>query len=256
MTRPVCPACGSNTGLGDIHCFKCGYLVNLYKMTDGYLTESHHKNNQLISLEDGIEFNPRKFSPKALQWLYKSCIYDNIIVKQSIGYCAHSNKVLLPAFNADNELEFYQLRDLDTKQYRTYGKTGIYTIHYFDHNDRTVVICEDHLSAMRIRPFRNVVCLSGTSLKEDMTRYILNHFIKVIYWLDPDEPGQDAIYKNHRKMQYWAKKIELSRLWDSHIWRPADMYKVNAKLKTCRYDPKCYLDSEIRDILNNKVVPI
>lgn len=255
MTRVSCPSCGSSTGLGDIHCFKCGY-INKYKATPGYFTEYVKRTEQVLKLRDNIVLAPNRFAPKALEWLYKASIYDETIVKQRIAYCPDINKVLVPAFK-DEVLKFYQLRSLkdeDKAKYVTYGSCSNYKILYNDHDNTRLVITEDHLSGMRIRPYENVACLSGTTLSYSFIETLLDNYDEFIFWLDPDKPGIDALNKNANRLKWYSSKYNVRRMFTRKKPIEYRFYKVN--YKEIVLDPKYYLNNEIVNILKNKVVKL
>jgi hypothetical protein len=257
MSRSVCPSCGSSTGLGTIHCFKCGYLINVYATTPGYFVNQGVRN-RVLQLRDDLELNPSRFAPAALAWLYKACIYDEVVKAQMIAYCTEIHKVLIPAFNSANELMFYQLRKLDNnidgEKYMSYGKMSSYTINYNDHDDNLLLIVEDHLSAIRLRKYFNVCALSGTSLAWGTALGIVNDYTNIVFWLDPDQPGRDAMYKVFNKLKYHSDKHSAKLMFTGGTSEQYNFQRINYNV--VKEDPKFYLDNEIKYIVNNEVVCI
>ncbi len=254
--RDLCPSCSSPTALGMIVCFKCGY-VNTFNTTPGYFGgHALNERKQVMQLRDDIILAPRNFTPKSLAFLYKCGIYDHIIIRQRLAYCPDINKLLIPAFK-NNDLMFYQLRKLDDNddaKYTTHGSTYNNTIIYDDHENKTLVLCEDHLSAMRIRGFYNVNALSGTSLKFSTILSLLDHYDNFIFWLDPDQPGREALYKNLSKLKWNSAKYNTKRMFLDKKIIDYKFSKVNYNKIT--RDPKLYLDNEIVQILENEVLPL
>jgi len=255
--RDNCPACGSSTGLGEVICFKCGYR-NSYNISGIFSEEVTNRTKQVLRVRSDIVLAPAKFSYKALEWLYKSCIYDEIISKQGIGYCTGIDKVFIPSFNGGQQLMFYQLRSLvddDKNKYITYGSTASYTVKYVDHPEsKTLLFCEDHLSAIRLRRFYNVVCLSGTSIKYSVIKGLLSEFDVFIFWLDPDQPGREALYKNLGRLKWNSGSSNVERMFLDKPIIEHKFYKVDYK-KVLK-DPKFYLDHEIQNIINTQAISI
>lgn len=259
MARELCPSCGSSTGLGEKICFKCGYFNAEYNISHSMFSDRIYtsKRNSILELEDDVMFSVNQFSPQALAWLYKYSIYDNIISKQMIGYCKNTNKVLIPAFDQNNTLQFYQLRALNPNEikYLTYGNTANYTIHYADHKDSdTIIICEDHLSTIRVREFENVMCLSGTTLKNSAIENILENYTNVVFWLDADKPGRDAMFKNYNRLIKASDSVNRKGLFSNLKFRTYTFSHID--YKTIAKDPKEYLNSEIEYIIQDKRVPL
>lgn len=258
MSREQCPSCGSSTGLGEIHCFKCGYVQTQYRTTPGFFSDNV-KNSQILALRDDIILAPKKFPPSALLWLYKSCIYDPVIISQKIAYCEDIHKVLIPAFNKLHDLMFYQLRSLDLEKdpnkYVSYGKMSSYTILYRDFpDDNLLIIVEDHLSAIRLRKYFNVCALSGTSINWDTCLQLIKNYSKIVFWLDPDLPGREAMYKLFNRLTYHSSKHAIKQMFTGQMVQEYDFKRVD--FKAISEDPKTYLDHEIKNIIKNKVVEI
>jgi hypothetical protein len=225
-------------------------------MTPGYFADTEARS-QVLKLRDDLVLSPSKFSPAALTWLYKSCIYDKTIVKQRIGYCTTINKVLIPAF-CDKELMFYQLRSLaegDKLKYITYGKMMDWPLHYFDHDEvDKVVIVEDHISAIRLRPHYNVLSLNGTNLNFKQLQILCRYYNNFVFWLDPDAPGQKATYKCFDKLQSYYDKHVTNQLFLGNSYTRSSFKRINSG--TITEDPKWYLDCEIQNIVENEAVPV
>jgi hypothetical protein len=257
MSRIQCPNCGSNTGYGEVVCFKCGVRNSEYTVTPGFFINNESRK-QILQLRDDIVLSPKRFSPEALRWLYSAGIFDETIVNQKIAYCTEINKVLVPAFDGSNNLMFYQLRRLadrgDDNKYTSYGRMSNYTINYNDHDNDTLVIVEDHLSAIRLRETHNVCALSGTSVNWETCLKIVKYYNNVIFWLDPDQPGREAMYKSFNKLKYHSSKHAAKLMFSGQDAYYYNFTKVDSEEIT--KDPKFYLTSEIKDIVKNKVLPL
>jgi len=254
--RSICPSCSSSTALGDVHCFKCGYVNTQYAATPGFFSNGVGSRSKVLQLRDDIVLKPSEFPPEALMWLYKACIYDSVIVQQRIAYCTDVHKVLIPAFNSRDGLMFYQLRKLgdekDGDKYTSYGKMSSYTINYHDHEENLLLIVEDHLSAIRLRKYFNVCALSGTSLKWDAAVQIVRDYTDVIFWLDPDQPGREAMYKVFNKLKYHSAKHSSKLLFTGNAAPGYNFHRVD--YSRAKKDPKFYLDNEIKNIIMHDTV--
>lgn len=249
--RVLCPSCGSRTALGELHCFKCGYITRNGKISGLFSTQNASERKQVLQLREEVVLSPNNFSPKALAWLYKAGVYDNVIVKQMIAYCPDIDKVLIPAF-CNMKLMFYQLRSLDPSRkdkYLTYGEMSAWVIHYFDHVSDSVFIVEDHLSAIRLRPHFNVVSLQGTNLTEVARKLLLSNFKTLVLWLDPDVPGQRATKKIMQTLHYYIHRTTIQAMF---MAKPVINYNVYAVDCTVfNKDPKCYRDFELKKVVQH-----
>ncbi len=257
MSRTICPFCHSSTGFGSNICFKCGVIHTTDgKLTPGFLTDAVALR-EVIKLREDLILDVKKFPARALSWLYKNGIYDDVIQRQRIGYCSEANRVLVPAFDANGVLHFYQMRHIEHElgneiKYYSKGKLNMFTIHYHDFTNNTVVIVEDHISAIRLRKHGNVVALSGTKLKNEFCKELARKYSKFIFWLDSDKPGQDGTYSNFIKLKYYCNQESLHSLFKTNICKTYSFNKV--KCDIIAKDPKCYLDSEIESILKHEVI--
>lgn len=257
MPRGICEYCQSTTGRGENICFKCGIVHNKTGMTPGFLADVQSVH-EVIKLRDDLVLDVKKFPAAALKWLYNAGIYDDTIQKQKIGYCTEANRVMVPAFDSNDVLHFYQMRHIEHElgnnvKYYSKGKLSDYTIHYRDFpSSDTVVIVEDHLSAIRVRKFYNVVALSGTKIKNDFCKKLVTKYSNFLLWLDADAPGQEATYRLIAKLKYYSELNSIHDLFTKNSCASYCFSKVNHVI--INKDPKRYLDSEIQNIITNEVI--
>ncbi len=252
MSRDSCPSCNSSTGLGEYRCFKCGY-INGYRCKP---INYHIPDVKQMVLPEGLVFNPHNFHPEAIEWLAKAYIYNDVIIEQGIGYAPQEHKVFIPAYDSANALRFYQLRALsqDEIKYLTYGKMD-YLIHYNGHSRHDIlVIVEDHLSAIRLRKYCNVVALSGTSLRFANCEQLVTQYTNYILWLDPDEPGQDATKKNIDNLQRFATRRVIKDAFCGRQEKDYTFSRIDNRV--ILKDPKHYSDWEIVNIINREVANV
>ena len=255
--RDICPRCDSRTALGTIKCFKCGYQQQRFT-SFARNCKDYGLGDTELPMPEEIIYNPNQFHYDALIWLAKAHIFNNMIMDQGIGYCPGIHKVFIPAYSSTGVLQFYQLRALDPNilnkcKYLTYGKSSEYMIIYEDQiNSNQIILVEDHLSAMRIRKFGNVCALSGTFLSTNNCTSLVRTYSNFIFWLDPDQPGRQAMFKNLKRLRYYADKFAVKCLFTSSLEPDYRFYYVNYGKIT--EDPKYFHDSDIAKILTSEVI--
>lgn len=253
MSRDNCPKCGSHTALGDYRCFKCGYQQQRFTSNRDY-----GPGDTELPMPEEIIYNPNKFHYDALIWLAKAHVFNNMIIEQGIGYCPGIHKVFIPAYSSTGILQFYQLRALDPNildkyKYLTYGRSSEYLIMYEDQTNSTqIIIVEDHLSAMRVRKFGNACALSGTFLSPANCRKLVYKYRTFVFWLDPDQPGRQAMFKNLKRLRHYADKFAVKCLFTSTFEPKYSFYNVDYGKIT--EDPKYFRDSDIAKILTSEVI--
>lgn len=247
MSRPVCPYCGSNTGYGEVICFKCGKHNESQRFRSKAVM-----SKECILIPDNITFNVKEFSLAAKQWLQIKCnLTVEQIRKHRIGYCPDVNKIFIPAIDKD-VVRFYQLRALNEGgiKYVTYGSSRSYVITYVNNNldyKRILVITEDNISAIRVAQHCNVIALSGTTLHKHEIPKLLQTYNTFVFWLDADDPGQKATDKNIRLLQEYTSKQDVR---SAYLGEHTQKYEIFRVCPTkYELDPKCYLDHEIKQIL-------
>ena len=202
-----------------------------------------------VDIPGNITFNIKEFSLKAKKWLQITCnLTVEQIRKHRIGYIPTTNKIFIPAIKED-VIQFYQLRALNEGdiKYVTYGRSSAHLIHYRSNNTKSVVVTEDNISAMRVAQHENVIALSGTTLHKQEIPKLLDMYDTFIFWLDADEPGQKATTKNVKLLQEHISKQNVRQMFVGDDAPQKLIYRVD----NTRYvdDPKCYLNTEIIQIL-------
>lgn len=247
-----CNDCGSSDAMAEYtdntYCFSCQVSRRKSNTAKSFFAELEHK---VHPPKAGVLDWPGGFSDRipeqAKAWLLKAHIYADTREKYHIGYVRNGigvnmylnqialvDRLILPYVKL-GRLVWYQaraFREDDRPKYLMFGnKDELFEILHHDQDE--LVIVEDMLSAIRIGEFTNVVSLQGTSLnKKNMLHYIPKYgTIKI--WMDGDAPGQAAAKKLITKLQL--------------LKRPEQIINI-----VTEQDPKCLLDSEIRQQLDKR----
>ena len=77
-------------------------------------------------------------------------------------------------------------------------------------------------------------------------------YSRFIFWLDPDEPGRQAFYKNLKRLKWHCNKEEITSLYTSNNRKKYRFFRVDYDKIT--EDPKSILDSRIKNILNKELI--
>ena len=247
--RTPCPTCGSRTGFKEFedtsYCFKChkwtpkGY-AGIYKPRATPTTSS-------LLLPPKLVYNPQDMHPEALQWLFQYYIFEGMIKKYSIAYIPDRHRVFLPILDKNRNICYYITRGLipgDIKYLTCKGvKPQMCCIE--NSTNQAIVLVEDYISAIRLGEHYNVVFVQGTSLSRKLINYIVDKYTHVVTWFDSDEPGKNAA----RNAETCIREHELRTLENRIYTRPDPLEQIIIKNVCTEKDPKCYTDSEIRDIL-------
>ena len=162
-------------------------------------------------------------------WLSKYGITEEQATRYRIGYSPHLKRVILPVFDAQNELIAFQARalgDSDAKYLTFTSTSGAYFTS--DHNSTSFVVVEDILSAIKVGEIHPTIALLGTQLHSRI-EYKLSRARNLLVWLDGDGPGWEASYA---------------------IWRTLRTRTKMDIIQTAK-DPKAYEVEHIRQILND-----
>ena len=195
--------------------------------------------------------DPGQFSPEALEWLYKYFIFSDTIKQYRIGYIQDTNSLLMPVFDGAGKLVFAQIRKLSSKEFLTKGSKESLFICTPGNSpdkwpDKSLVIVEDYISAIRVGKHRDCLCLFGTTLnKSSMTR-LINQYTNFIVWLDGDIPGQTAAQSITDALSAALEKHAQAQAFSIIEPRTIDTRRTTK-------DPKCYTDNKIKLIVENNI---
>lgn len=214
-----CPEnCGSGEKLSVNHsvksywcnCYRCGFADSEYK---GAQTLQELKRIQelnqaaeemMLSLELPYDYTT-DIPEHGRLWLFKAGISEQLYTKHNIGYSKSLDRVILPVYNTQGSLEWYQCRALHQGQSPKYLQPArcrdkvMFRVNRDRNNLQRVVVVEDILSAIRVGEHVNTVSLLGTKITTSQASELIK-YKQIIVWLDPDRAGRQGSYKIRRTL--------------------------------------------------------
>lgn len=213
-TMTECPEnCGSGEKLSVTNsiksylcnCYRCGYTDNEYKGKQSLaeLSRINALNEAANKLELTLEL-PYDYTTElprhARSWLYTAGITPSTWKAYNVGYSESLDRVILPVYNDQGNLEWYQCRALHKGQKPKYlqparNRDKVMFRVYRDKKDlRKLIVVEDILSAIRVGKHINTVSLLGTKITTSQAAE-LGKYKEVTTWLDSDKAGRQGAYK-------------------------------------------------------------
>ena len=216
-TRLDCPQCGEGTNTNaaivthgikgfKVHCFACDFNEFEHK---GVQTLAEIK--RLKELNDAAQrYATRKIElPEDFTyeiplvgrlWLYSCGITPAIWKHHKIGWCGSLERVVLPVYDNEGTLKWFQLRAVQEGQHPKYIQPSadrssiLFLAPAQDENSELVVIVEDYASAARVaNSGYNAISLLGTKATLAHLSTIAE-YRNVIVWLDSDRAGRKGSY--------------------------------------------------------------
>ena len=220
------------------YCHRCGPIGN---QKHGYmnLAEIQRLNdlNKNAKEQQSNEL-PRDFTlhiPRGKSsWLLKAGITAHRAAALGIGWSPRLNRIVLPLYGKDGTLLYWQARAVDKGQSPKYINPSVpkdallYTVSPDNAADtgEEVVVTEDILSAIRVGKHCPAVSILGTKTSDHQASAICR-YVRVTYWLDPDDAGRRGAIAGIRKLGL----VTTARTVESPV------------------DPKNLSDREIREYL-------
>lgn len=144
------------------------------------------------------------------QWLYKCGISPSFWALLGIGWSDYYQRVVLPVYNREARLIWYQLRAVHPEQKPKYiqpkaAKNCVYTTQGTI-PARVAVVVEDIASATRINLTRmnvNAYSLMGTTMTPAQLNTLRSYDI-VLVWTDADKAGRDSDKKIRKTLNLWT----------------------------------------------------
>ena len=260
--RTDCPSCGEGTDTNaaivnhnakyySIHCYACDYndfdskgvLSLAERQRINELNEEALSIVHKLELPKDITYEPEHFSREARLWLFKGGLTPSVWRQYSIGYSARLQRVILPVFDKDNKLIWFQCRAVLTGQKPKYIQpTGNRSNVYFSAGDTgtngRVVIVEDIMSAIRVY---NAISSTSTSTNADNTTVISLLGTKIT-------SGQAAHVGSFEQCTTWLDGDKAGKRGSYDIRRTVGLLTECDNIRT-EEDPKCYSNRQIQEIL-------
>ena len=132
------------------------------------------------------------YANKVRRFLYKRGLTDVDIFKYNIGYCdsgPYSNRVIIPSYNEDGQLNYFVGRSLDKDAYMKYknpsASKNIIAFENLINFNQPIILVEGMFDAIAAK--RNAIPVLGTNLPEAlMLKLVLNSVEDVYVALDDD----------------------------------------------------------------------
>jgi hypothetical protein len=218
-TQIECPEnCGSGEKLSVnnsiksywCNCYRCGFTDTEFKgkQTLAELQKIEELNKQAEEIDLPMEL-PNDYTKEipleGRLWLYKAGITESVWRKYSIGYSAKLERVVLPVFDSEGKLVWYQCRALQHGQKPKYiqpsrDRSGV--MFYAGHDSsirKRAIVVEDILSAIRVGEHIATYSLLGTKITTEQATE-LGKYETVTTWMDPDFAGRQGAYKIRRSL--------------------------------------------------------
>lgn len=206
-----------------VYCHNCqGWDVVTYDASaDGKYKVGHNTPDlsSLLDQSDGYDASPRlpddvtfvttNWPKECLSWLAQNNIIESDIQRYGICYSPSYDRVILPVYNKDNELIYWQARDCNGKDPKYLNIKGCPKPLFVIEPTRTisrVVIVEDILSAIVFAKSANghdsrVVALLGTKVESSTISHYIEDVQHVYIWLDEDRAGRMGAHHLKKTLQ-------------------------------------------------------
>lgn len=186
-------------------------------------TEKYDTVVQNINVELPEEYQPLNRISKsnilarhALSYLKKRGLSVQDILSYQIGYCERgrfANKLIIPSYNSDGELEYFVARAFLPDAKRKYdAPVSDKNIIGFENRinwDLPIVLCEGAFDAIAIK--RNAIPLFGKNISKKLMKKIVTNSVKKVY-LALDEDAIKSTYKISEQLLKAGKKLYVVEL--------------------------------------------
>lgn len=191
------------------NCYRCGFTDRSSKgqQTLAELARIKELNDTVANLELKLEL-PDDFTneiPRSGRlWLFKAGIHEATWRKYGIGYSKSLERVVLPVYDDEGNLVWYQCRAVHRGQTPKYIQPSSSREHIMFTAgvtaDRTrIIVVEDILSAIRVGKHNASCSLLGTKITTSQAG-LLGAYSNVTTWLDGDEAGKRGSYNIRRTL--------------------------------------------------------
>jgi hypothetical protein len=225
MTKhSACNECGSSDGVwvynDGAYCFVCETKKRMRFKRIMFEDNFIDLPSDLVLPKDCTN----EFPERELVWLENYRITKDLREKYNIQYSPELKRIVLPIYNTQGELIYYQARSLNPKQKKYLNPKGQPKQQFLSEykGSSVLVFVEDMISAIRVGEQFQGVALLGTSINDIKLNFPVEF---CCIWLD-----NDAFIKARGLYR------TMSNLYDTRF-----IYSRN--------DPKCYSDEEIKNFV-------
>ena len=146
------------------------------------------------------------------------------ILKYQIGYCEsgrYANKIIIPTFNADGQLDYFVARSFEKEPSRKYdapsSDKNIIGFENMINWNVPIVLCEGAFDAIAIK--RNAIPLFGKNISRKLMQKLVTSEVQKVY-LALDKDAIKSTFKIAEQLLQAGKKLFVVDLDDKD---PADM---------------------------------
>jgi hypothetical protein len=158
-----------------------------------------------------------KLTPAGALWLCKYGITDEERRIYHIGFSPKLNRVILPIYDKDEKLAFWQGRLLETPsktvpKYMSVQVKGAEKLFEIDSEGDTVVVVEDMVSAIKVGRHAASIALLGSYIPHGLFKR-LKKYKNIMMWLDADKYAESVKYSK-RFREFGFKVITMNTSLD------------------------------------------
>lgn len=220
LSNGPCPSCGSRDNLasyddGSQWCWGCHYYQR--GSINKFVIERQNEQNQTVDGQQKLDF-PSDFSTtivgRGYEWLSKYGLTAAETLRAGWGWSEYRQQLLFPFYDKTGTLCCLQARNFSlewaskAKYWNIGDKTESETIYYKRSHgrltavhkqrnyvgrvrphceERTLVLCEDAVSSLKVARYSPSKPLLGTSLAKDKIMALRGFYDELVVWLDSDK---------------------------------------------------------------------
>lgn len=165
-----------------------------------------------VELPADTNHDPLCFSFEARSWLYVAGLTDADITRFKIGYSNSWGRVILPVYNGDGKLVFWQGRNTNCPAATKYvsckgAEKPVFLAESSTTPNNYLVIVEDMLSAIRCCQKGAVsgLALLGTNGPDNLPQLLHRHS-HIAVWLDNDTAGRRKASELYARVKLLSKR--------------------------------------------------
>ena len=212
-----CPEnCGSGTKLSVNHsigsywcnCYRCGFTdsepvdYNNLKSISALRELNNNAVDEVLPLTLPEDFT-NDIPVRGRIWLHKCGLLVSEWEKYNIGFSPRLQRVILPVYDKNKNLIWYQCRAIHIGQQPKYiqpsaNRNNVAFYSSFEDSKR-IVLTEDIMSAIIVGRVAKACSLLGTKLPDGISSDIINYDL-VTTWLDSDRAGTTGAYNIKKKL--------------------------------------------------------